>query len=78
MELIEIDGGVESFYFDFTEWESTVLEAVKNKSILKNWFVVNSLRCRSSFFICGSPIKINSMLWVRVFGTSPWFLVDLE
>ena len=69
MELIEIDGGVESFYFDFTEWESTVLEAVKNKSILKNWFVVNSLHVVDlAFFICGSPIKINS----HVMGESFW------
>tara|TARA_B110000459_G_C16619555_1_gene500825 strand:- start:420 stop:1358 length:939 start_codon:yes stop_codon:yes gene_type:complete len=69
MELVDIDGGVQSFCFDFTEWESTVLEVIKDRNILKNWFVVNSLHVVDlAFFIGGTPIEINS----NIMGESSW------
>ena len=41
-EIINEDGGLKSFKFDFSEWSSVVTSIHKNEDILRNWFLINS------------------------------------
>ncbi len=59
MELIKKDGGALSCFFDFTEWEKTVLESGINDAVIKNWFFANSTHVIDTvFFLIGRPEKI--------------------
>ena len=60
-EIIELDGGVESFNFEFTEWSHQIIEDVKNTQVLKNWFLANSSHVIDlAFYLGGKPQKIQS------------------
>jgi len=58
-EIIKKDGGVKSFYFDFTE-RSSIIEALnKPNKIKRGWFLHNSTHVIDmAFFLGGKPSKI--------------------
>lgn len=59
-EIIEEDGGILSFNFEFTEWGHVIEKAHKSQEDLKNWFFANSSHVVDlAFFIGGNPIKMN-------------------
>jgi len=61
MEIINNDGGLKSFKFDFSEWSSIVTSIHKNEDILRNWFLINSSHVIDlAFFIGGIPLEITS------------------
>ena len=69
IELAKLDGGVESLYFDFTEWEAQWTHGKTSKKILLNLFIMNSLHVIDlAFYICGLPKKLSSF----VSGYSDW------
>ena len=69
LKLASDDGGVESFYFDFTEWEEQWNNQTTNKQILLNLFIMNSLHVIDlAFFIGGTPKSLQSF----VSGYSDW------
>ncbi|QNB48411.1 gfo/Idh/MocA family oxidoreductase [Thermanaerosceptrum fracticalcis] len=59
-EIILDDGGVTSYYFDFTEW-SHVIEGLKKPQVVKeNWFLANSSHVVDmAFYLGGIPKEIN-------------------
>ena len=58
--LIEQDGGVKSFSFEFTEWAHSIKELKKEKVELENWFYGNSSHLIDlAFFLGGQPLEIN-------------------
>lgn len=59
-ELIEKDGGVTSFHFEFTEWSHSIEKLNKSKIEFENWFLGNSSHViDTAFFLCGIPIKMS-------------------
>jgi predicted dehydrogenase len=59
-EIIDKDGGVKSFNFEFTEWSHTIKELKKEKVEFENWFYGNSSHLIDlAFYLCGNPIEIN-------------------
>lgn len=59
-EIIEKDGGVKSFTFEFTEWAHTIKDLKKEKVELENWFYGNSSHLIDlAFFLGGQPLEIN-------------------
>ncbi|OFY84028.1 MAG: myo-inositol 2-dehydrogenase [Bacteroidetes bacterium RIFCSPLOWO2_12_FULL_35_15] len=59
-EIIEQDGGVTSFNFEFTEWAHTIEPLVKAKGIKENWLLANSSHVIDlAFYLGGKPSKIN-------------------
>ena len=69
VELASDDGGVESFYFDFTEWEEQWKNHTTSEQILLNLFIMNSLHVVDlAFYIGGIPKKLKSF----VSGYSDW------
>lgn len=59
-EIIEQDGGVTSFNFEFTEWAHTIEPLVKAKGIKENWLLANSSHVIDlAFYLGGNPSKIN-------------------
>lgn len=59
-EIIEQDGGVTSFNFEFTEWAHTIEPLVKAKGIKENWLLANSSHVIDlAFYLGGKPAKIN-------------------
>ena len=60
-KLIDQDGGLESMFFEFTEWLHVIEENNFNKSSKENWFFVNSTHVIDlAFFLAGDPIKWSS------------------
>ena len=60
-KLIERDGGVLSFNFDFTERTDLIEKEKKSNRVLKNWFLANSTHVVDlAFKIGGIPHHINS------------------
>ncbi len=60
LEIIEADGGVTSFHFDFTEWSHTVEKLVHPPGVLENWFFANSMHVVDmAFFLGGRPKNIS-------------------
>ena len=59
-EIIEKDGGVTSFNFEFTEWAHEV-ENIKNMhEVKKNWFLANSTHVVDlAFYLGGNPKEIS-------------------
>lgn len=68
-ELIERDGGVSSFQFDFTEWSNKLVEMNLNPVVLENLFYANSTHVVDlAFFLGGKPkemccFKNGSLAW---------------
>jgi predicted dehydrogenase len=59
--IIQEDGGVESFHFEFTEWPDVVLKNIISKRILSKWVISNSSHVIDlAFHLAGYPIKISS------------------
>lgn len=58
-ELIEEDGGVSSFNFEFTEWSHKIAALKKPESVKKIWLLSNSSHVIDlAFFLGGRPKKI--------------------
>lgn len=69
-KLIEKDGGVTSFNFEFTEWSHKIEGLNKPKEELEGWFMANSTHVVDlAFYIGGVPIEISSY----VHGDLPWY-----
>ena len=58
-EIIEADGGVSSFNFEFTEWAHIIGPLEKAKEIKQKWFLGNSTHVVDlAFFLGGKPKDI--------------------
>jgi predicted dehydrogenase len=58
-EIIEADGGVNSFVFEFTEWGHVIETYDFSKEILENWFLGNSTHViDAAFYLSGLPKEI--------------------
>jgi predicted dehydrogenase len=54
--LIELDGGLHSMHFEFTEWAHKIEPLVKAPGVKENWFFANSSHVVDlAFFISGAP-----------------------
>lgn len=59
--IIMEDGGVKSFYFEFTEWGHVIEKYHKPQDELSNWFYANSSHVVDlAFYLGGSPRKLNT------------------
>ena len=59
-EIIEEDGGVKSFNFEFTEWGHVIEKLDKPKCDLENWMYANSTHIIDlAFFLGGTPTQLN-------------------
>ncbi len=60
-EVIEEDGGVTSFNFEFTEWGHVIAPLVKADGVKEKWFLGNSTHVVDlAFFLGGQPKEICS------------------
>lgn len=60
-EIIEQDGGVTSFNFEFTEWAHVIAPLVKAEGVKEKWFLGNSTHVVDlAFFLGGKPKEICS------------------
>ena len=58
-KVIEEDGGVRSFNFEFTEWGHVISQYNKPQEELNNWFFANSTHVVDlAFFLGGNPIEM--------------------
>lgn len=61
IEIIEDDGGVSSFNFEFTEWRTQIENLNYSEEIMSNWFMANSSHVVDlAFYIGGQPKEMNS------------------
>ncbi len=68
-EIIQEDGGVASFHFEFTEWSHVVGTQQIAREILEHWFLCNSTHVVDmAFFLGGKPRQMNSY----AAGGLPW------
>jgi len=55
--LIEIDGGLKSMHFEFTEWAHKIEPLVKAPGVKENWFFANSTHVVDlAFYLAGNPV----------------------
>lgn len=67
--IIEEDGGLKSFNFEFTEWGHVIATYNFSKETLSNWFYANSTHVIDlAFFLGGMPEKMDS----HVAGEISW------
>lgn len=67
--MIEIDGGVTSFLFEFTEWSHKIEPLTKGEGVKKKWFLANSTHVTDlAFFIGGFPDIIDT----HISGSLSW------
>jgi predicted dehydrogenase len=60
-ELIDEDGGLTSFHFEFTEWAHKIEPLQKAAAIKAHWFLANSTHViDTAFFLGGTPEKMES------------------
>lgn len=60
-ELIEIDGGVTSFNFEFTEWSHKISVHDKEELVKQHWFLANSTHVVDfAFYLGGKPKELCS------------------
>lgn len=60
-ELIAADGGVKSYFFEFTEWSHTIKDLVKDPAEHQNWFLGNSTHViDTAFFLGGKPTELSA------------------
>jgi len=58
-EIIEKDGGISSFNFEFTEWSHTIEPLKKKEGIKENWLLGNSSHVIDlAFYLGGAPAEI--------------------
>ena len=68
-KIIEEDGGVRSFRFEFTEWSHKIEDLVKEGDEKSRWFLSNSSHVADlAFFLGGKPEEINCYSA----GSLPW------
>jgi predicted dehydrogenase len=59
-EIIDEDGGLTSFNFEFTEWSHKIEKISKAAGVKESWFLANSSHVVDlAFFIGGNPEKIS-------------------
>ncbi|HAT6361422.1 TPA: gfo/Idh/MocA family oxidoreductase [Legionella pneumophila] len=59
--IIEEDGGLLSFNFEFTEWGHIIADLKKEEGVKENWFLANSSHVIDlAFYIGGTPKVLNS------------------
>jgi len=59
-QIIKDDGGVTSFYFEFTEWSHQIANINKAPEVKENWLLANSSHVIDlAFFLGGTPKKIS-------------------
>lgn len=69
LEIIEEDGGVSSFNFEFTEWSHVVEKTSHPQEIKEKWLLCNSTHVLDlAFFLGGFPKEISTY----VSGTLDW------
>ena len=69
-ELIEEDGGVSSFRFEFTEWTHKILDLHKSSVALGAWFLSNSTHVVDlAFYLGGLPEQMSSY----TMGSFDWY-----
>lgn len=64
-QLIQEDGGVQSFSFEFTEWSHKLKDLVKTKGakVMETWFLGNSVHVADlAFYLGGQPEKISTFV----------------
>lgn len=62
-KLIEHDGGLKSFLFEFTEWSHTIEKLNKTEFQLNHWFIGNSTHViDTAFFFGGKPIEMSNFV----------------
>ncbi len=67
--LIELDGGVTTFSFEFTEWSHIIKDLIKHPAEHQNWFLGNSSHIiDTAFFLSGKPKELCSFYD----GSLPW------
>ncbi len=68
-EIIEEDGGVTSFNFEFTEWSHIIESLQKDSTEKKEWFLANSTHVVDlAFYLGGKPSEMECF----AAGTSEW------
>jgi predicted dehydrogenase len=59
-DIIEEDGGVTSFNFEFTEWSHVIAPLTKGKGVKEGWFLANSTHVVDlAFYLGGAPKQIS-------------------
>jgi len=59
-EIIDEDGGVTSFNFEFTEWSHEIVKLTKAPGVKENWFLANSTHVVDlAFYLGGKPKEIS-------------------
>jgi predicted dehydrogenase len=67
--IVEEDGGVTSFCFEFTEWSHEIENLDKPREVLESWFIANSTHVADmAFFLGGFPERISCY----TAGSLPW------
>lgn len=62
-KIIEDDGGVTSFNFEFTEWSNVIKTLDKAEGVKENWFLSNSTHVVDlAFYLGGRPSKISTFV----------------
>jgi predicted dehydrogenase len=60
-EMIKLDGGINSFNFEFTEWSHVIEKINKSTDVLASWFLGNSTHVADlAFFLGGKPREITT------------------
>lgn len=60
-KIIQDDGGVTSFNFEFTEWGHVISAIEKEEGVKEQWFLSNSTHVIDlAFYLGGMPIKMSS------------------
>ena len=68
-KIIETDGGVTSFNFEFTEWGHVIEGLVKEPGVKEEWFLSNSTHVIDlAFFLGGEPAALSAF----AAGALPW------
>lgn len=61
--IIEQDGGVLSFHFEFTEWAHVIKDAKRTSEVKERWFLANSTHVVDlAFFLGGKPKEMCSFV----------------
>ncbi|OLS19111.1 MAG: hypothetical protein HeimC2_42690 [Candidatus Heimdallarchaeota archaeon LC_2] len=67
--IIQEDGGVSSFNFEFTEWGHIIENLEISKELKESWFLANSSHVIDlAFYLGGYPISLSTY----ISGTLPW------
>ena len=68
-EIIQEDGGVSSFHFEFTEWGRVVASSAVSPALLAEWFLNNSTHVADlAFHLGGWPVQLSSF----TAGSTAW------